>query len=358
MNPLATLIHREIEAKGGIPVDRFMELCLSHPEHGYYIKRDPFGAKGDFTTAPEISQMFGEMIGLWLISTWDQLGRPERFNLVELGPGRGTLMADVLRVAKTMSGFLQGAEISLMETSPTLRDAQKETLKDASPKWITSVTELQDLPTLLIANEFFDALPVKQFQRIGDVWLERIVKTRDNQLEFGLRNTQSREHLPIMSDGTILERSSIATSLFSQISAQIERSSGAALIFDYGGVNGSGDTLQAVKDHAFCDPFETPGDADLTVHVDFAQLAGHLNSCQGHLTTQGQFLTAMGIHERARILGKGRDETRQETIKTALNRLTGEDEMGTLFKTMAVTRGNAPPPLGFEVKDAPEPDQS
>jgi len=342
MNPLETLIRAEIAERGAMGIDRYMEMCLSHPEHGYYMTRDPFGVSGDFTTAPEISQMFGELVGLWLAQSWLDAGSPAPFNLVELGPGRGTLMADILRVGRSVPGFLEAAKLCLMETSPILREMQAITLTNCEPNWIDDLDRLNDAPLLLIANEFFDALPVRQFQKVGDLWLERVVQDQDG-LKFGLSKTDRKGFPQDLPDGAIVERAYVGADIVRSISKIVAEQGGAALIFDYGDASGSGDTLQAVKSHTSVSVLEAPGTADVTAHVNFGDLARNIGDCAGFLTTQGQFLTGMGITERAEALLKNAEEE----VAAALHRLTDAGEMGTLFKAMAITKAGATTPHGF-----------
>lgn len=306
------------------------------------MTRDPFGVRGDFTTAPEISQMFGELVGLWLAQSWLDAGSPDPFNLVELGPGRGTLMADILRVGQGVPGFLDAAKLFLMESSPKLRDMQAITLKGFEPVWIDDLDQIDDAPLFLIANEFFDALPIRQFQRVGDMWLERVIQLRD-ELTFGLSKTELKGFPPELPDGAIVERAYIGADIVNTISKAIAEQGGAALIFDYGDAAGSGDTLQAVKNHASVSVLVEPGTADLTAHVNFGDLARNIGECAGFLTTQGQFLSSMGIAERAEVLSKAGDEA----ATAALHRLTQDDEMGRLFKAMAITKAGVSAPHGF-----------
>lgn len=347
MTPLEEIIRAEIAERGAMGVDRYMELCLGHPEHGYYTTRDPLGASGDFTTAPEISQMFGELVGLWLAQAWLDIGSPERVNLVELGPGRGTLMADILRVARGVPGFLDAAQVFLIESSPVLREAQEKALTGYEVTWAEGVEETDDAPYLWVMNEFLDALPVKQFQRVGDVWLERVVKLKDGKLLFGLQKTQITGFSMAQPDGAIVERAGFGLKLMRMICKQLETSGGAALIFDYGDAQGRGDTLQAVRGHDYVDVFDRPGESDLTAHVNFGDLALAIGTCQANLTTQGQFLAAMGIDARAEALARGKDAETAKAVHSAHRRLTDEAEMGTLFKAMAITRAGAETPPGF-----------
>ncbi len=347
MTPLEALIRSEIETQGPMRMDRYMDLCLTHPEHGYYTTGTPFGAAGDFITAPEIHQMFGELVGVWLIHMWQEIGQPDDFELIELGPGRGTLMADVMRVAQAVPAFHSAAKINLLETSSQLRKLQKASLQNFDVTWVDQISDLSDRPTLLIANEFFDALPVRQFQKIGDVWLERLVKLKNGDLSVGLGKTTETVFPVPASDGAIFERSTAREVVLAQIADEIASNDGAALIFDYGDVGGLGDTLQAVADHSPVPILERSGEVDLTSHVDFAALGRQIGDCAGHLTTQGQFLKSIGIDARADALGQGKSASEQEETARAVQRLTGETAMGTLFKAMALTRNGRPTPPGF-----------
>ena len=347
MTPLEAIIRDEIASSGPMRIDRFMGLCLNHPEYGYYMTRDPLGADGDFITAPEVSQMFGELIGLWLAQYWLDLGRPPEFQLLELGPGRGTLMSDVVRAAGAVPGFLDAARICLLETSPTLKSLQARALQGQRAIWLDDLDDLAQVPLLCVANEFFDALPIRQFQRIGDVWMERFVVLGEDALRFSLGKTSEQRFDLSFPDGTIVERSPAQLHVASHLAQQIEVNGGAALIFDYGDIDGRGDTLQAVSGHQ-CEPvFQAPGEADLTAHVDFGQLAGAVGDCAAHLTTQGQFLKAMGIEARAEVLAKGKDNDTCAKLDRAVQRLTSDEQMGKLFKVMAITRLDAATPAGF-----------
>lgn len=329
-----------------MPLDRYMTLCLSHPQHGYYMTRDPLGASGDFTTSPEISQIFGELIGVWVAQCWEQMGSPRHFALVELGPGRGTLMADVLRVLTKNPACAKAADVHLVETSPVLRSAQLERLPQAT--WHSSVASLPGLPTILLANEFFDALPIRQFERRDGRGFERCVGLTDNQLEIGL--VPSGSHLPFSGDG-VFEDASIRDAVATHLGNHLNTVSGAALIIDYGHMRSAlGDTLQAMKAHKFCKITENIGEADITSHVDFqslgrgfikggAQIAG--------LMSQGQFLEAMGLEARTRVLAGKASGEQQRQIIAASERLANAVQMGELFKVMAVTGGLTKPPYPF-----------
>ncbi|WBU55578.1 class I SAM-dependent methyltransferase [Paracoccus sediminicola] len=342
MTPLHDLIADEIRRSGPISVARYMELCLLHPEHGYYATRDPFGAAGDFITAPEISQIFGELLGLWLGQCWLDQGAPSPFTLAEIGPGRGTLMADARRAMRVVPGMGEAALLHLIEASPHLRAMQRKTLGDVTH--LTDVSALPEAPLFLVANEFFDALPIRQFQRGAKGWAERLIGLEDGRLSFGLGPFMDLD-LP-GGEGEVIERCPAASAIMAELARRIAAHGGAALIVDYGGWNGRGDTFQALSGHRPVDPLEAPGEADLTAHVDFAPLAAVADAegCAVGYITQGQLLLGLGIEMRAEKLAASGDET----AIGAARRLTHGDEMGELFKALAIWPRNAPPPAGFQ----------
>lgn len=349
MTALDDLLKARIARTGPITVAEYMAECLMHPTLGYYTTRDPFGQAGDFITAPEISQMFGELIGLSLAQTWMDQGRPSPFVLAELGPGRGTLMADALRATKSVPDFHTAAQICFVETSPTLREAQKTNVP--SVKFYDTVESLPDLPLFLIANEFFDALPIRQFVRADDGWSERVVGVRDNQLEFGLTTAapiSTLDHrIADTKAGNLIEISAAAQAISEEIGQRIEDRGGAALIIDYGDWVSMGDTLQALKAHVKSDPLADPGQADLTAHVDFAEIADATKCNSTRLTPQGIFLERLGITARAQALAKNLSGSALETHVQAHRRLTHPAEMGDLFKVLGLYPSNAQPPAGL-----------
>ena len=359
MFELLDILRQEIRLQGPITLARYMALCLSHTDHGYYTKQDPLGRAGHFTTAPEISQMFGELIGLWTGIVWQQMGQPSAVNLVELGPGRGTLMADALRAAPMVPSFRDAIAVHLVETSPALRAVQGEVLAAYEPVWHDDDSTLPAGPLIIIANEFFDALPIRQFVRRASLWHERLVGLTENgQLCFVLSLPQSINPMVPDShknapDGTIVEVCPAASNIVARIADVVGQYGGGALIIDYGHDGQSaGDTFQAVKDHRFHPPLKTPGEADLSAHVDFGALAIAANSLStkayGPLA-QGIFLEALGIRERADALMKEADAALRDEIISARARLTGSEEMGALFKVMAIGRSDMPPPPAFEI---------
>lgn len=350
--PLARKIKLLIEANGPMSVADYMALCLGDPEHGYYATRDPFGVKGDFVTAPEVSQMFGEIVGAWLVHVWRMIGALAPVRLVELGPGRGTLMADILRVAAKAPDFQSAVGVDLVETSPTLRKRQAETLVGAGVEivWRDSLFDVPQGPFLLVANEFFDALPVRQFVRVEGTWRERAVGFDEaGTLAFGI-GPSVLDGGPDAPDGSIFEVRPAADAVVAEIARRIATENGAALIVDYGHAETAvGDTLQAVRGHDFADPLAASGEADLTAHVDFAALkqsaAKEGAAAHGPLS-QGEFLTALGLLERVEKLGTNADAATRASLRAAVERLAGPDAMGTLFKALALTRsGIALPPF-------------
>ena len=324
MTPLGRTLLDRIRAEGPITVEAFMEACNSY----YYATRDPLGAAGDFTTSPEISQMFGEMIGACLADVWKRAGAPADAIYAELGPGRGTLAADALRVLRT-TGF-RGA-VHFVETSPALREAQGQAVPDGH--WHDRVTDLPSKPLLLVANEFLDALPVRQF--VGGI--ERCV-------------IAAAGGLALDRDGEITETSPVRDDSISSLALCIARKGGAALIVDYGHEQSSaGDTLQAVSRHGFSPVFDNPGEQDLTAHVDFEAVAraGHdAGAAVTPLVTQGEWLIRIGIEARAQALSRANPE-RAADIEAALQRLTSKDQMGVLFKVVAIHSPDWPAPAGF-----------
>lgn len=357
---LHDLIAARIRETGPITVADYMADCLLHPEHGYYATRDPLGAAGDFTTAPEISQIFGEMLGLALAQAWLDQGRPAPFTLAEPGPGRGTLMADILRATRAVPGFAEAAQVTLIEASPTLRTAQAERLADHNPRWLDRLDQLPDAPLFLVANEFFDALPIRQFIRDGDGWREKRIGLDGERLVFGLTDPAPQpgltHRLADTNDGDVVEICPAAAPMAGEIATRIAGHGGAALIVDYGGWRSRGDTLQALREHRFADPLDAPGSADLTAHVDFEPLAAAAitSDCAvSHLTSQGVFLECLGITARAQTLAGGLSGAALDDLVAAHRRLTHPDEMGNLFKVLGLyPRGAAPLP-GLEQMPAP-----
>ncbi|MFC3076288.1 class I SAM-dependent methyltransferase [Shinella pollutisoli] len=353
--PLARKIKALIRASGPISVTDYFALCLADPEYGYYRTRDPFGRAGDFVTAPEVSQLFGEMLGVFLVHAWQKHGGPAGVRIAEIGPGRGTMMADMLRVvARLAPGLYEDATVHLVETSPKLREIQRETLGTHAPRvsWHDGFEDLPDGFVLLAANELFDAIPIRQFVKTPSGFRERMVGLdAEGELTFaagvaGIDPALLPENHRTVANGTIFEIAPAREAVMTAIGERLARSGGTALVIDYGHfVTGFGDTLQAVLKHRFDPPLAHPGEADLTSHVDFARLAATAAaaglSVHGMLH-QGDFLAGLGIGERASALGRNRDEATQRAILADVDRLAGSGagKMGDLFKVLAV--GSSP----------------
>lgn len=357
MTPLLALLRRRIAADGPITVAAYMAEALGHPDHGYYITRDPLGRSGDFTTAPEISQMFGELLGLWCADVWLRLGRPHPVSWLELGPGRGTLMQDAWRATGAVPGFHDAVRLYLLETSPVLRRRQAAALASAKPRWIDRLADLPGGPVLAIANEFFDALPIRQFQKTEAGWRERLIAWDEARarLCFVLAPREDpAEHLipssvRQASPGAIAEICPTGISIAADLGHRIGSAGGGAVIVDYGPIApAAGDSFQAVRGHAFADPLAQPGESDITAHVDFqtlARAASESGAVIDRLDTQRAFLMDLGIEQRAAALRANASSAQSAAIDTALHRLTGtpSDAMGALFKVLTlVSPGLAP----------------
>ncbi|MEN3974628.1 SAM-dependent methyltransferase [Emcibacter sp. SYSU 3D8] len=352
--PLNAMLIARIREAGPLSVAEYMQAALADPAHGYYATRDPLGAAGDFITAPEISQIFGELIGLWVADCWDAMGRPRRLKIVELGPGRGTLMADVLRTLRVAPAMLP--EPWLIETSPVLREAQRGRV-DAH--WADGLDEVPAGPMVLIANEFLDALPIRQFSLDADGWRERLVTAAadGSRLEWALGDARSRQDaglpgaLDSADQGSMAETCPAALALIRDVAARLVDQGGAALFVDYGTTTSRpGDSLQAVRGHRYHDPLEAPGQADLTAHVDFAALAAEAHAAGAVVhgpSPQSLFLEALGVFVRAQVLKRSATPEEAREIDLAVHRLTAPDQMGSLFKALALTDPHMPPPAGF-----------
>ncbi|MEZ5833780.1 MAG: SAM-dependent methyltransferase [Dongiaceae bacterium] len=333
-----------------------MRVALAERGAGYYATRDPLGGAGDFITAPEISQMFGELVGLWCVDTWEKAGAPDPFLLVELGPGRGTLMSDALRAAKVRPEFLSAMRLHLVEISRPLRARQEELFGHLHPLWHDDLTTLPEGPVLVVANEFLDALPVHQFEMTEQGWRERGVGLADDALawtllppgpQLGLLQAVHRRAKP----GEIAEVSPASLSFAGAISARVADDGIAALFIDYGPVASAvGDSMQAVKAHQFCDPLREVGTADLTAHVDFAAIAGAAREAGARVhgaVAQATFLESLGIRTRAALLSAKAGEADRAAIAQAMARLIDPRQMGSLFKALAISRPDLQELAGF-----------
>ena len=348
MTRLKTRIVDLIGAVGPIPVSEYMALCLFDPQDGYYTTREPFGAAGDFVTAPEISQMFGELVAVWLYQAWQAAGRPLPATVAEIGPGRGTLMKDMLRTFSRLDpAFAAGASFAMIETSPRLAEIQQRALADQPVRleWHETVETLPKAPLFIVGNELFDAVPIHQFVRGGAGWRERMIGLDDDD---GLRffaGAGSVDPSLLPDDakdapqGAIVEIAPARAALMGTIAERIAGHGGAGLFIDYGYLRpGIGDTLQALRRHDHDNVLANPGEADLTAHVDFAALTAtaRAHGLDIETTTQGNFLLGMGLLERAGSLGATADGKSRHAISDAVERLAGPDAMGKLFKVLKI----------------------
>lgn len=355
---LTPVLLQTIREKGPLTVADYMQLALGHPEHGYYMRRDPFGSNGDFITAPEISQIFGEVIGAWVATLWHQLGTPDMV-LVELGPGRGTLMKDMLRATQHVAGFHDALCVVMVETSQTLKRLQQAVLTGSHSRisWQKDIHELPEMPAIFVANEFFDALPIRQFVKTAQGLKEKLIDIHpdDKQKlcfviqEIGIRLIKGGAY---SGDEVVVESSPAARGVVHEMARHLELYGGGGLIVDYGYTGGSrGNTLQAVKKHGFHPVLEEPGSADITAHVDFDMLAqafaDHDVATFGPLK-QGEFLSRIGAEMRAEALLMRASPEQQEDIIGGLRRLMSPHEMGDLFKVLAFTSDARMVPAGFE----------
>ncbi len=347
---LTDVLIQQIDRLGPLTIAEYMSQCLYHPTLGYYTNASPLGRDGDFITAPEISQMFGEMLGLALAQSWLDQGAPTPFCLAELGPGSGQLMADVLRATRGVAGFHDGMQLHLCEVNPTLKSAQAARLGDFAPTWVDDITALPDLPLFLLANEFFDCLPIRQFVRANE-WCEQLVAVQDGGLCFATKPAGPvADGFPDRAQGSVIELRPAANAITAEIARRIAAFGGCGLIVDYGDRGSHGDTLQALRQHRKTDPLQDPGQSDLTAHVDFAALAGSARSQAqiSRITDQGVLLERLGITARAQALAQKLQGAALENHIAAHRRLTHSTEMGKLFKALAITPHNSPQPPGFD----------
>lgn len=352
-------IVRRIRAEGPLTIAAYMAMALHDPVGGYYATRDPIGAAGDFTTAPEISQIFGELIGLWCADRWQHMGCPDPIIVAELGPGRGILMCDFLRAAGTVPEFRRALRLYLVEASPVLRTKQERRLGQALPVWVTHVDALPDGPMLLIANEFLDALPIRQFVRGEIHWSERRVGLDpEGKLTFvsGLDSRTATllvpESLRDSPSGTVVEICPPALGLATALAGRLGQQPGAALFLDYGHFpSRPGSTFRAVSRHRPVSPLAAPGCADLSAHVDFAAFAEAARRGGAEIygpVRQRRFLIALGAELRLAGLSARAAPTQWRTLESGVRRLLDPAGMGDSFKVMALVSPGVPAPAGFE----------
>ena len=359
-SPLQAELRKLIKSSGPMPVWRYMEQCLTHPQHGYYVARDPLGREGDFTTSPEVSQMFGELLGLWAASVWKAIDSPSVLRLIELGPGRGTMMADALRALRVLPPLYQSLSVHLVEINPVLRDKQKSTLTGVrNIAWHERLDEVPDGPSVILANEYFDVLPIHQVVKREAGWHERVVEIDGNgQLVFGTAAEPTPRFEALLPPlvraapvGAVFEWRPDAEIM--RIATRVRDQGGAALIIDYGHLRSDvGDTFQAIARHSFTDPLKNPGQADITAHVDFQALARAAEDLGAQVhgpVPQGDFLKRLGIETRAVTLMAKTTPEISEDISGALKRLIGGGRggMGSMFKVLAVSEPRLTVLAGF-----------
>jgi SAM-dependent MidA family methyltransferase len=353
MTKLLNILLSQIRQTGPITIADYMKTCLLHPNYGYYSKQDPFGANGDFITSPEISQMFGELLGLCLAQNWiDQGMKP--FALVEAGPGRGTLMIDILHATKLIPEFHQNMTIHLIEESIELQKIQKEKLSGFRAQWHTSIHTIPNKAPYFIANEFFDALPIRQFKRAAKCWEEILIGEKNGKLVFYLGNKiplySIPHHIENTKIGDVVETCIAAKPIIAVLSDRIKNYGGCAIIVDYGDDDLVGNTFQAVKNHKKINTLKLPGDSDLTAHVDFKELTRDISEILVTKTTpQGILLDRLGINDRTKKLTSHIPDYQKTIHDAALRRLTHPSEMGSLFKAIALYPSASFAPAGFDL---------
>ena len=349
-NPLAKIIRDEMAATGPMTIARYMDFALQHPAHGYYRVHDPIGADGDFVTSPEISQMFGELIGLWCLDVWTKMGSPKEIVLLELGPGRGTLMLDMLRATAKVEAFHKALRIHLLESNEVLRAKQREKLAGHTLTYLENLADLPALPVLCVANEFFDALPIRQFVKGEADWRERLVMWDENRFSFVLSKPDRAfrmfvpEELRDAASGTEYELSPLSLVLMKQLAAHIAQHGGGGLVVDYGYLHPpEHGTFQGMSRRHGNDVLTSPGKIDLTAYVDFGALK-RVASREGLFVAgplwQSEFLKALGIDFRAAQLKHTATPEQAASIDVDLHRLTADDQMGSLFKVMGLLSPN------------------
>jgi NADH dehydrogenase [ubiquinone] 1 alpha subcomplex assembly factor 7 len=349
-SPLLNEIKALIKSTGPMPVWRYMELCLMHPRYGYYVSRDPLGREGDFTTSPEVSQMFGELLGLWSASVWKQMGSPQLLRLIELGPGRGTMMADALRALRVLPPLYQSLSIHMVDVNPVLRERQRATLSSVrNIAWHDNIDDVPEGPCIILANEYFDVLPIHQMVKRENGWHERVVDVdAGGKLEFGAAADATPRFDVLLPPlvraapvGAVFEWRPDAEIM--KLASRVRDQDGAALIIDYGHLRSdAGDTFQAIARHTFADPLKAPGQADVTAHVDFQALSRAAEDVGARVhgpVTQGEFLKRIGVETRAAALMQKATPEVSADIAAALQRLTdtGPGGMGSMFKVLGIS---------------------
>ncbi len=339
-----------------LPLDKFISVSMYDKNSGYYIKKNPFGKKGDFITAPNISRLFSEMIAIWVVSFWKSIGSPKEFNLIELGAGNGAMMKVLIDSFKKFPLFFKSCRLVIYEISPTLKKIQKKELLNSNINWINDLKEIKKIPSIFVANEFFDALAIKQFQKKGNLWFEKFVslnkeKSFFSEKKINMKNYEKKINFRISKNQNFIEYSEIGINYLKQISKIIKVRSGGILIIDYGYTEDKmKNTLQALYKHKYSDILAKIGNSDITHNINFQlfkKIIKKIGKLKHSLTTQKEFLTKMGIHERAEMIAKNQNFLKKADIYYRLKRLTDEKQMGKLFKVMLIKNQNNNFNLGF-----------
>ncbi len=347
----------KIKKNGEIPLDKFIDLSLYNKKIGYYMKKNPFGKKGDFITAPNISRLFSEMIAIWIISFWKNLGSPRNFNLIELGAGNGEMMKVLLESFQNFPSFLESCNIIIHEKSPILIRIQKEKLSKSKIIWVSQINKIKKNPSIFIANEFFDAMPIKQFKKLKNIWYEKFVnfenysKASFIEKKTDIKKIEKRLNFKISQNQNFIEYSEFGFDYLKNISNMIKKNTGGLLIIDYGYLEKKmKNTLQAVSNHKFANILDNIGGVDITHNINFElfkKFTQKLGGLDNNLNTQKNFLIKMGIKERAEILSRNKNFSKKADIFYRLNRLIDEKQMGTLFKVMFIKSKKIKFNLGF-----------
>ncbi len=340
-----------------VPLDEFINLSLYNKKFGYYMKKNPFGKHGDFVTAPNVSRLFSEMIAIWIISFWENLGAPKKFNLVELGAGNGEMMKIMIESFKNFPLFEKSCNVIIHEKSPTLIRIQKKKLEKCKISWVYQINKIKKYPSIFIANEFFDAMPIKQFRKYKDIWYEKFVsfenfsKASFIEKKTDIKKIEKKIDFKISQNQNFIEYSEIGFSYLKKISNIIKKNNGGILLIDYGNFEKKmKNTLQAVSNHKFANILENIGNADITHNINFElfkRFTKKLGGLDNTFNTQKSFLIKMGIKHRAESLSKDKDFSRKADIYYRLNRLIDEKQMGTLFKVMFIKKKKNNFNLGF-----------
>ncbi len=347
----------KLKKRRNLPLDKFINFSLYNKKFGYYMKKNPFGLKGDFVTAPNISRLFSEMIAIWILSFWQSLGSPKQFNLIELGAGNGEMMKILIESFKNFPIFLKACNLIIHEKSPSLIKIQKKKLIKKKIVWVSKIKKIKKIPTIFIANEFFDSIPIKQFKRIGDSWVEKFVNLKSQKEGFffekkiDIKKIEKKINFKISQNQNFIEYSELGLGYLKEISQIIKKNNGGLLLIDYGYTNKKmKNTLQAISNHKFANILSNIGNVDITHNINFElfkKLTKQMGGLEINITTQKEFLTKLGIKQRAEIISKNKIFLKKADIYYRLNRLIDEKQMGNLFKVMLIKNKKNKFKLGF-----------